>query len=59
MSVCPRCSQGMVALNKKMKCPFCGYQYDLPRKMPTYNELMEFIREMGYEHDLELWLEVE
>ena len=36
----------------------CGYQYNLPERIPTYNELMEFIREMDYEKELEAWLEV-
>ena len=57
MAVCPKCSQEMFIQGGKMVC-LCGYQYNLPERIPTYNELMEFIREMDYEKELEAWLEV-
>ena len=58
MPICPRCQSETVVHSGKMVCP-CGYQYNLSKKVPTYNELMEFIKEMDYEKELESWLEME
>ena len=57
MAVCPKCSQEMVAQNGKMVCE-CGYQYALPKRIPTYNDLMQFIEDWEYENQLETWMEI-
>lgn len=57
MAICPRCSKEMVADGNQMVCR-CGYQYDLPERLPTYTELLEFIHDEDLECQLECWLEV-
>ena len=57
MAICPKCQSEMVAHGAKMLCR-CGYQYALPQKKPTYNELLLFIEDMEYEKQFDYWLEV-
>lgn len=57
MAVCPKCSKEMSIQGDKMVCS-CGYQYSLPKKIPSYQELIDFIKENEYEQELECWLEV-
>ena len=58
MPQCPKCSQEMSLKGKRMECQ-CGYSYRLPKRKPTYNELLTFIQDNQYEQELQDWLEVE
>jgi len=57
MAVCPKCSHEMVAQDGKMICK-CGYQYSLLKRIPTYKELLQFIKDNEYEKQLAYWMEV-
>ena len=56
MAVCPKCSQVMFAQGDKMVC-LCGYQYRLPQRKPTYEQLIQFLQDNQYEQELQDWLE--
>lgn len=57
MAICPKCSKEMSVQAGRMVCS-CGYQYALPQRVPTYQELIRFIRDMDYEKTLECWMEI-
>ena len=37
---CLKCNSNMVAVDGRMECTKCSYGYDLPKLMPTYEELL-------------------
>ena len=41
MASCPKCESTMIPEYGKMRCRVCSYQYDLPTKMPSYDELLK------------------
>ncbi len=43
MSICHRCSVQMFNRGNRMECPLCGYSYEVPSKLPTYDELKKEI----------------
>ena len=38
---CPACKSGMKTIDGRMVCPTCGYSYAIPKKLPSYDELLK------------------
>ena len=38
---CPNCRSGMKTIDGRMVCPTCGYSYAIPKKLPSYDELLK------------------
>ena len=45
MGMCPKCQSLMKIIGTRMVCE-CGYQYEIPVRLPSYTELLKENKEL-------------